>query len=274
MTLQCKLSILLRMDSFAFLVTDAERQVQVLREYSLPAPAMLQAGPTLARLEEVFEEESLLHAPYREVNIALASPLQTLVPEGFFETSAERSYLEQLTRLGEESCVRSEHIPPLGAWNVYAYPERPLAFLQDAFPDARICHLFTPQLISLSGRMEARESPDALFLHLWRGYVEPVVYVGGKMIFINLFPVQHPQDVLYYLLLGCRQAGREPDDLGLCLLGDLADDSALFAELCRLDPEIERLSFQREALPEQGLEEGTLLGFHDLLALEEAFADD
>ncbi len=267
MTLQCKLSILLRMDSFAFMVSDQGMNLQMLREFTLPTDAMLHTGMALDELQVVFRREPLLHASYDRVVAGVVSPLHTLIPRSLYQKGHDREYLAQLAHLDEGMTCLSDFLPELDVYNVYAYPSAILDMLQHAFPDAPHRHFASPFLQAMRHYREEEKDP-CLFLHIWDSYVLTVLFTGRELTFSNMFPYRHPQDVLYYLLLACRQAEREPEAMAIRLSGALDEDSTLYRELCRLSEDMEWLGLPPGLPDDLEGDLDKLAGFTDLYVLQ------
>jgi hypothetical protein len=102
---QLKLSILLGVDSFDYIISDTSNQIRVFRSYALDDRDSAEA------VKKCFDQDELLRRDYFSTRLTLVSAPFTLTPQNLFKPSAERAYLEQVLELPETHRVLHRQLP-------------------------------------------------------------------------------------------------------------------------------------------------------------------
>ncbi len=203
----CELSILYGMDSFAWLVRDAQGHVLALKEYHLDR---------LEELATIVENEESLRANYRRVHRGLIYPKHTFIPRRLFRESEKEKYLQHLTPVMPGDELLTNSLEAFDNLNVFLYPEDLVRMAP--LPGEGLQHLST---ILLRGIQKLGLPSDEPYLHvhflhrhLWLGALE-----NAQLKYCNLFPVRSAEDAVYYILLLFDHMGVSPSRQSVRLSG-------------------------------------------------------
>ncbi len=257
---ECELSILIGMDSFAYLIKDTEGQVQALKEYQMD----------VAQDEKewafMMENEPLLVETYKTVQIGIALPPFTFIPEDLFNKKLAREYINHQTTLSKEDEVKEILIPEAQAYNLFVVPawlKRRLAELPK--PD-KVAHLSGTLLLKAKAYSDEMDQPF-LWAHINPGRIWLGALENGELKYANSFPFSTDNDALYYLLMLFEHTGLAPDRTTIYLSGRISTDLTLFKNLIRFvaQPEFIKVENQLNFGPQ--LQQYPEHWFYDLLSL-------
>jgi len=224
MTAQSELSILVGMDTLAYLVTNAQRKVQLLRTYAIPTEN--------GGLTDILEQDEFLKLPYQQVRAAVVSPIFTLVPERLYNPVERRTYLQEIAPLTYETDVRMDELSALQARLVYGAPNKTLDAITKQLPNAKISHATTALIAGLLARPNAPTSP-VLYLQIYDGWLVAIVLEGKNLLFANTFHYLAAKDFLYYVLLIFDQYKLTPEETPVYISGQLYENSEIYPLLQR-----------------------------------------
>lgn len=222
-----ELSILQRVDSFAFMLVDEQRQIQLLRRYPLDG-----STPVLTNLENLYLRDELLRLPFRKVQIGVVTERQTLIPNRLFNPQEKATYLQQLTSVPEGMNIKSDDLDGFAAQNVYALPADQAAFYHRHHGAGRLCHAGSPFLLTLRS-MVARQEGPFVSVHVWPRQFQLIFFLGRELQLINYYTYFTAKDFLYFTLLVFDQFNLDPAEVPLMLSGEILEDSEIFRHLSR-----------------------------------------
>ena len=236
-----KLSILAGMDSFAFMVVDAQGGVQLAKKISLDNPS----GDAIVfgRLfNGLLAAHPWLTLPYDRVRFAWFSSLFTLVPQRLYVEAAKGEYFRHLTRaVGSGDVFLDHQLSRLSATGVFAL-DKGLQFLVALhFPQAQVFPFSAVYLDALLSLPVTTNRPR-LFVYLTRKHLLLTVLDGSQLRLHNYFSLSGENDLLYYCLLVIKQFGMNPDTDPVYVSGDVNGDHAGFRLLSAY---VSRLDFVR-----------------------------
>jgi hypothetical protein len=258
-----ELSILQRMDSFVFMVTNERHQVLILREHPLPE----QPEAVRRELEDLRSGEEILRLPYRQVRIGLVTDRHTLIPNRLYNPQEKKTYLAQITPLGESFEVKSDDVQGLAAQNVYAFRTHLLDFYRQAFPAGRILHAASAFLQAHRVDLPNHRGGALLCVHVWSHYLQIVLYQGRDLQFINVFGYRSTKDFLYFTMLVFDQFDLDPVDVPLRLTGQILEDSEIYRALTRYIRQVEFGGTPPGIAIGEGFDQVPAYMFYDLFSL-------
>jgi hypothetical protein len=224
-----ELSILQRMDSFAYMVTDGRQQILALREYQL------EGENDSARMDEVnaiVAADPQLQAKYRRVRVGLVNPKHTLVPNRLFNPQEKAVYLAQVARMEADAEIFVDDISAISAQNVHYFPEDIARFYRERFPGCRLFNCASA-FIAAQRPMSSHQSGPQLFLQYWTGCLQVILFHGRDLLFINTFPVHSDKDLAYFALLPLDQFQLSPQETAVHIAGQFLSDAPLLSQLSR-----------------------------------------
>ncbi len=225
-----ELSILIGMDSLAYMVTDASRQLLALRGYQL----LLETGDTLVQqVEALLQQDAYLRSNYEATRVALPSRAFTLVPDRLYNPLEKPAYLQALAIAPTATeTLRTDDLPACFAKNIYIADSPLLNVLGKYLPSARCYHDVTAWLIGLMRSLEA-PSGYRVYLQVYPGTLQLALLEGTQLLFVNAFSYQSAKDFLYYTLLLFDQFNLEPTETPVFMCGWLIENSEVYPMLFR-----------------------------------------
>lgn len=217
---ECALSVHIASGALSWCLLDSKKNTYLaLTEYSDPS---IDPSGDVGIIRALCESDSFLSAKYKTVNVAIATPVSTLVPTPLFSEKEAVSCLRFNHSSEEEMEIRSDDIRIIDAKNVYGVGLPLISALQTLFPGAVIRHHATSLIEGLLLHYK-----DGLYViaHLQPSYVDIVVADSKKLRLYNTFRYQTPEDFIYFILFVYEQLQMDPEQSGLILLGDILPES-------------------------------------------------
>lgn len=235
-TAQSKLSILVGMDSFSYMLQHPERGMHWYRSFALDDST----GDHFDHLEKLLRGEVALQRTFGKIQVACQFPYFTVIPERLFRKGEERSYLEHLTDLKESDEVLSEALPPAKGHMVYHIPGRVYQLLQRFLPGNSLHH-FSSLYINHFGNLHFTGSGEHVYLHITSNRLYALHFREGQLNFQNTFTFQSSKDCIYFVLLIFDQLQLDPQSTQVHLGGQLMTDSEIYRLLNRYLAKLELL---------------------------------
>lgn len=251
-----KLSILLGMDSFAYVVQDARATVLALREYhwaNTPVP------------DTLWQEDERLSYAYRQVNIALDTLLFSIVPHRLFQPAEKATYLGHLAPLENSEHIFHDHLVQHQAELIYGLSTTLVNTIERYLPFSYRQHLHKVLLEAMRSHAAVQKSYH-LACHIWNNRIYVYAFDRTNLLLANGYTYRSAQDLLYYLLLVYDQLNLKTDEVPLALAGRLRTDAEVYKLLHRY---IRHLSFLPSPAANRGpqLERHPTTYFYDLFAI-------
>ncbi|MCH2084325.1 MAG: DUF3822 family protein [Saprospiraceae bacterium] len=260
-----ELSILIGVDSFAYIVVDSEnRQPLLIRNFELGSISSI--SKMITRIQQIIQEDKPLNLAYKRIRIAYAGSASTLIPQRLFNPSEKEEYLSQLTAMGSTYEFRSDHLLPMDAQNVYAIEEELATFMRLSYPGTMMLHLNTviySQIVAI-----ARNIVGSFIFANVRGRNLNVFYFDkGDLVFMNSFEFLASKDFIYYIMLIFNQFNLDSQKVPLHLSGEILKESEVYLLLYRYIKFIHFLS--KDQLPFLGPKLSNVSAYQhfDLIAL-------
>lgn len=213
-------SILLGIDRFYYLISDAQQQILVLRGYQLPQEVNLPV------FQQLLLEDAFLRESFKQCTIGIVSARFSLIPTSLFDAKSARDYLQMMVSFQEQDQIGQDTISVLDAINLYAYNTIYLELLQTHFQVSNTYHVSTGMIQNFMTHFDNNDSKN-IFLHIYGNNISLTVIDDGKLLFHNLFEFKASPDCLYYVLLVFKQLGLKPDKHPLYITGELLVDSEI-----------------------------------------------
>lgn len=221
------LSIQLSLNGFSFCVVDKTYDlVQKLVHHPFEDIA---AGPEdlLARIQSIFEKETLLQQKYGSVNVSHVNELSSLVPKPFFDESKLKDYIRYSSKTFDNDYIVWDEIENHDLINVYIPFVNVNNFLLERFGSFEYKHFSTVLITNLLSTYRYSEHPH-IFIHMDRNRMYVVAISNNKLQLYNSFSFKTREDFLYYLLFAAEQLDMDPENFELVLSGDIDKNSELY----------------------------------------------
>ena len=228
-----ELSILVGMDSFAYMVTDADSFVLTLKDFSYDI-AVQKPADLEKQIRQIFTEENYLSTAPKNVKIGFLNAKSTLIPDRLFNNKEQKTYLSQVAEVEDSESIKMDQLTQLAAKNIYALDRQVLNLILRQFPEASLKHISTSLLNSFRQlSTNSKEKMHQLFIHVRATEVYTFLYEGSDLKFANSFPYQSTRDFIYFILMIYDQFKLETERNPVYLSGQLLEDSEMFRLLYR-----------------------------------------
>lgn len=260
-----ELSILMGMDSFSYIVSNNQKQILALKDYTYSSKPK-DASEWEEHLRSIINEDRYLKLNHQNIRVGLAVTPFVLIPDRLYKEGKEKTYLKELTSLNNIPKIMVDEISNCTARNVFAVDQVIVKFISGFFPGSKVFHLGSSMIAGLK-RLSTIHSGPHLYVNVQSGELMAVLLEDGVLQFINVYQYQSVKDFLYYILLIYDQFSLKTDRDPLHLSGKLMEDSEIYRLLYRY---INKLSFLE---PPAFLDFGPKLNLHpkyfyfDLLSL-------
>ena len=219
------LQLYLSVDSrqFSAAVLDPEKKEFLALEQHLFSPP-LSESELGNRVRKISRHSSIMNQEYQKVAAAYHTHQSTLIPEALFEEKDVSSYLEFNFGPPEDQAPKAEKLENPGVFHLYYLNNEVAASLRKAFPGLKIFHASSPVLDQLALKHKNNTEKE-VYVQLQQHHLELFMFSEGKLKFYNSFPVKSKEDISYYILFSCEQAGIDPHTLDLKLFGEIQTNS-------------------------------------------------
>ncbi len=228
-----QLSILIRMDSLVYFVSDANSGL-ALRLRTIPFISRPgQDFSLINELEAIFSREELFGYLFRRVRITLPSGPSVVVPTRLYNESEKETYLRELTSSTDSNgVVYDDELADSNVQLVYFLDAGLVKALKKQFPTARIFNPATPFMLG-ARRVIEDGSEHSFFVHISKQQLHLALFEKKNLLFYNSFPISSAGDVLYFTLLTLDQFTLDPVKIPVSLSGEISEDGEIFKMLSR-----------------------------------------
>jgi hypothetical protein len=228
-----KLSILIGMDSFAYMVTGPQQELLLLKRIETDGPI----GHTNRSINHFFSQlsdtEKDLFLPYNQYRIALSNPAFTIIPTRLFEAEQRMTYIQQVTAIDPKDYeVKSDRLTAIDAHNIYAIPGAMIKQIKQYFPGGIVRHLVTALQEGI-WQSKTLQKDKALYINVLGRQIHALLFQDKALKFSNTFQYQSAKDFIYYILLLFDQFELDQKQFPVFLSGHLIEDSEIYRLLRR-----------------------------------------
>jgi hypothetical protein len=221
-----KLSIQVRLDGLSFCVLNC-RTNEIVWYKKQDFPKEYNPVKILEQIELLYQEEKELQNHIDEVVLLFSNDLYSLVPEAYFIEEESSNYLKFNTKILKTDVVAHDSLAGNELVNVYIPYANIINYFFDKYGEFEYKHsisVFAETVLKLN----SGEGTTA-YLNNFTDYFDLVIVKNNKLLLCNTFSYDTKEDFIYYLLFTAEQLELDPSQFELCLLGDISEESPLYA---------------------------------------------
>lgn len=181
-----------------------------------------------ANLREALRSVPLLGYNYRHVDVMVDSPVLMVPVDLFRDEEKEALYYHAFLRQEMQTVLHSV-LPSLNAVAVFSLSKDLCTVVHDAFADVHFMAAVTPVWRHLHQRSYTG-THQKLYGYFHDKRMEVFSFGKNRFNFCNSYPVNNPNDALYYLLAAWKLLALEPEHDELHLVGEIDDRDAFLDE--------------------------------------------
>jgi hypothetical protein len=179
------------------------------------------------RITDFEEKYPIFHHSYYDVKVIFDYPQSILLPSTLKTPDDSLLLLESYYGKLPNAIMVTEEIPEWQLKNIFAIPKEEYEWVTTKLPAAKYSHHYTTGIKKINNA-----GPDGLLLMDFRKYDFSVITAKQSGVMMaQTFAYAKPEDVLYYLLVICRQYSFSPKEVSIQLSGLIDKQSSLFKEL-------------------------------------------
>ena len=226
-----RLSILLGMDSFTYMITDDRRSVLALKQYDFGGQVRnpIDLG---RKLQPLLVEEELFNQSFQKVSIAVDTANFTLVPEELYHETGKEAILREVATLADNEEVTADTLGFMPIRLVYPIDKGIRFLLQLQFPESRIYHSFS-SFLAVARQVTIQEGIAGryLFVNVRENTLQILLFDGEQLLLANNYPYRGKDDFMYFVFLIFDQFKLNPMQTPLYLSGKITENDSRFATL-------------------------------------------
>lgn len=160
-------------------------------------------------LKEFFFEHEFLAYPYKQTNVVFVSPRYTVIPSETFEERRQADLMKFVFSSTSDRSL-SNTLTRGGADVVFGMDEEVYGFCARSLINPAFVHHIAPQL-SLWKQQSRGQVSRQMYVVVHRRMMDVACFVQGKLLFVNTFEHDTPDDILYYILYVWKQVGMDQE---------------------------------------------------------------
>lgn len=172
----------------------------------------------ISSLKEFFFAHEFLAWTYRRINVICVASEYTLVPDDYFLDDKEKRLLDFSFSTPEQHCLIVA-LEDQQAKLVFGLDEEVYEFCSRSLLHPYFFHYMTP-LLALWKKWSSASLSRQMYVVMERKRVDVVCYAQERLLFVNSYRIDQPDDIVYYILSVWKQAGLDQEKDQLHLLGD------------------------------------------------------
>ncbi|HLA53688.1 MAG TPA: DUF3822 family protein [Flavitalea sp.] len=232
------------------LFREEPRELLLLRQYRIYTTSHKTVEDAIA---EIISGDEYLQSFASRATVLYNFPESNLLPQELNDVSVHDSLTRFVYGDVSTGLILDEKIENWQMHNVYAISRKIHFLLKEKFKDSGYWHFYTLMLRSSAGETLAEGNYLRIIFYNDKFIVS--IFTNGRLLLLQTFAYQTPEDVAYYLLLACRQL-EIPASATILLISGLIDtQSALYSELMKYFPEIRYELFPESMDPQTLLKE-------------------
>lgn len=217
---QYSLSIRILSDGFSLFVYD-ENYLLISAKHITPVHGVDKAES----LQEILVSHKELHLAYKDIVIICESGYHTIVPEIFHKAENEKELLRlQHPSLPDSHQIFHTELPLRQCTMIYGLEQNVIKILQSHFQQVNP----ESHLVSIVKRIIS-EDKNKLTVWVRQKETDCIVYNDHRIVLLNKYAYQQPEDILYHVLNIFQQLDLSPSELCTELFDDeSSNNTALF----------------------------------------------
>ncbi|UKJ09042.1 DUF3822 family protein [Solitalea lacus] len=178
----------------------------------------------LSSIGKFISTDEVLSQKFAKTKVIVPSNEHTLIPVDLFDIKNLNEYTA-VNFIKQEGKLMIDHVPSLGAKQIYMLPPSVQQITDQYFAGAEIYYEGTPLLEGLI-RQSNHTEKQLLYINVMRNYIQVAVFNYGKLLFFNHFDYTTSDEFIYFPQFVCSKLGFSPKDLNVFMLGDIKPEDS------------------------------------------------
>jgi hypothetical protein len=222
-----EISIQFSLDGFSFSICNSiTKELQHFTTHifdnSIATPELL-----LSKIEELFNQYSILKQDFETVKIIHQNNLSTLVPATLFKEEELQLYLDYNIKTLSNDFIAFDNLSQLEIKNVYVPYININNYFFQQFGEFEYKHHSTVLIDKLILYCK-NNTEKQFFVNVTASNFDIVVIENSKLLFYNSFSFNTKEDFIYYILFTAEQLKLNPEKFLLYFIGDIEKNSEIY----------------------------------------------
>ena len=228
-SLHKKLSIQLSLNGFSFLATGENNKGLAFRHYSFQG--LFLNDELIRRASDILLNDSILQAPYQQVNVVYISQKSSLVPGELFDTKNLKKILEFNQAIDDLDEIHYEYINDLDTYNVFTLPNYLSNEIYSHFRNNIGFHHQGSILLQHAYKLNELQPDTSFFVNINKGFFDLAIIKDGGLKLYNSYQYVHPTDFTYFLLYACKELNLEAHKEKFIFMGEHSDNQHIHEQI-------------------------------------------
>lgn len=222
-----ELSIQFSLDGFSFCICNStNKELHHFTTYTFD-DSILTPELLLSKIEELFNQNSVLNQKFEKVTIIHQNNLSSLVPTTLFKEEELKLYLSYNIKTLANDFIAFDSLSQLEVKNVYVPYININNFFFQKFGEFEYKHHSTILIDKLILHSK-NNTEKQFFVNVTASNFDIVVIKNSKLLFYNSFAFNTKEDFIYYILFTSEQLELNPEEFLLTFIGDIEKDSEIY----------------------------------------------
>lgn len=222
------LSIQLRLNGFSFCILNKTTNAITAYDDLEIKASSITPEKQLDQLRGAFDSTSVLQQEFDSIYITHSNKLSTLVPTAFFNKDHLGDYLQYNVKLLNNDFIAYDHLDSTEMVNVYIPFVYLNNFLFDKFGSFEFKHS-SSVLVELLLKANKNSRQTKYYVNVEDKLFQIVIIKDKKLLYYNSFSFKSKEDFIYFILFAAEQVQLNPEELQLEFLGNIEENSELYA---------------------------------------------
>jgi len=210
-----------------------------LEDYAITNPL----EETQAALTRIYEEHRFLGLQtWKNVRVSFNMPHFTLIPNDYFRKEYTESYLQLVRGHGVSATeqVLSHELPMVQARNVFTVNSTVREWFLNTYtlPTIGFMHQTSALIDGTLRQPTPQQSKATVSLYFEEDFITIVVAQAAKLLICNKFAYKDAADMVYFVLFTLETLHLKPNDIAVCLYGEITPYSDDYQSLQRFLPHL------------------------------------
>jgi hypothetical protein len=206
-------------NGFAFIVFHTKEKKLMYASHQVFEESM-DEEKIMNKFEEVMKKNEFIYAPFFACHVGLSAYTFTCVPTALFEEGTERKILTTVSEAQSTSSVENQKIEALDMNLLFECSLHTKLFFKRQFLRLHIIHSFSMLLQNWFNQIKLNQNANYL-LQFEDGHFYLALSKDGKILCVNAFQHNTPEDFIYYILFVLETHKISNLEVNLVVYGDI-----------------------------------------------------
>lgn len=214
-----ELAVQFYINGFAYIVFHTKEKKLMYASHQV-FDELMDEEKLMSKFDEVMKKNEFIYAPFFACHVGLSAYTFTCVPTALFEEGTERKILTTVSEAKSTSSVENQAIPALEMNLLFECSLHTKLFFKRQFLRLNIIHSFSMLMQNWFNQVKLNQNANYL-LQFEDGHFYVSLCKDGKILCVNAFQHNTPEDFIYYTLFVLETHKISNHEVNLLVYGDI-----------------------------------------------------